>query len=40
MNNPEQLAAQGINDEEKGDKNAIYVGHHYAQTNTNYVNKK
>ena len=40
MENPEQLAAQGIHDEEKGDKNAICVGHHYAHTNTNYVNKK
>ena len=36
--NPEKLAAQSTQDEEK--QNTIYVGHHdYAQTNTNNVKK-
>ena len=38
MDNPEKLAMQGTQDEEKQNKNAICVRHHYAQTNTN-VNK-
>ena len=37
MDNPENLAGQGTQDEEK--HNIICVGHHYTQTNTNHVNK-
>jgi hypothetical protein len=36
MNNPEKLATQGTQDEDK--QNTICVGRHYAQTNTNNVN--
>ena len=41
MDNPEKLATQGTQDEEKQNKkhNTIFVGHHYTQTNTNNVNK-
>jgi hypothetical protein len=41
MDHPEKLAAQVRQDEEKQHKNTIqeYVGHHYAQANTNNVNK-
>jgi len=41
MDNPEKLATQGTQDEEKQNKthNTICVGHHYTQTNTNNVNK-
>ena len=40
-NNPEKLATQGTHDEDKQSKNTagIYVEHHYAQINTNYINK-
>ena len=37
MDNLEKLATQGTQYEEK--HNIIYVGHNYAQTNTNNVNK-
>ena len=37
MDNPEKLAAQGTQDQEK--HNTICDGKHYAQTNTNNVNK-
>jgi hypothetical protein len=40
MDNLEKLALLGTQDEEKQNKNTTqYVGHHYAQTNTNNVNK-
>ena len=40
MNNPEKLATQGTQDEEKQSKNTTqYVGHHYMQANTYNVNK-
>ena len=39
MDNPEKLATYGTQGEEKQNKNTIAVGHHYAQTNTNNVNK-
>ena len=39
MDNPEKLATQGAQDEEKQNKHTICVGHHYTQTNTNNVNK-
>ena len=41
IDNPEKLATQGTHDEDKQSKNTagIYVGHHYAQINTNYINK-
>ena len=42
MNNPEKLATQGTQDEEKQNKmqhNPICVGHHYTLINTNNVNK-
>ena len=35
--NPEKMATQGTQDEEK--HNTICVGHHYTQANTNNVNK-
>ena len=39
-NNPEKLATQGTQEEEKQSKhNTICVGHHYTQTNTYDVNK-
>ena len=37
MENPEKLATYDTQDEET--HNAICVGHHYAQTKTNNVNK-
>ena len=37
MDNTKKLTTQGKQYEEK--HNTIYVGHHYAQTNTNNVNK-
>ena len=37
MDNPENPATQGTQDEEK--HNTTCVGHHHTQTNTNYVNK-
>ena len=40
MENPEKLATQGTQDEDKQQKhNTRRVGHHYAQTNTYNVNK-
>ena len=36
MDNPEKLATLGTQDEDK--HNAICVGHHYAQPNTNNTN--
>ena len=40
MDNPEKLATQGTQDEEKQNKDTTqYVLDHYAQTNTNNVNK-
>ena len=43
MDNPEKLATKGTQDEEKQKQkpkhNTICVGHHYAQANTNNVNK-
>ena len=39
MGNPEKLATEGTQDEEKQSKsNTICVGHHHTQTNTNNVN--
>jgi hypothetical protein len=42
MDNPEKLATYGTQDKEinKQNHNRICVGHHYAQTNTNNVNKR
>ena len=37
MDNPEKLATYGTQDDEK--HHTICVAHHYAQTNTNNVNK-
>jgi hypothetical protein len=37
MDNPEKLATQVTQDEEK--HNTACAGHHYAQTNTHNVNK-
>ena len=37
MNNPEKLATQGTQCEEK--HNTTSVGHHHTQTNTHNVNK-
>ena len=37
IDNPEKLAIKGTQDKEKQD--TVCVGHHYAQTNTNYVSK-
>ena len=39
MDNPEKLATQGTQDEEKQKHSTICVGHQYTQTNTNKVNK-
>jgi len=39
MDNPEKLAKLGTQDEKKPKHNTICVGHHYAQTNTNKVNR-
>ena len=39
MNKPEKPARYGTQDEGKQNKNTICVGHNYAQTNTNKVNK-
>ena len=40
MDNPEKLATQGTQDDEKQNKNnTICVRYHYTQTNTNNVNK-
>jgi hypothetical protein len=40
MDNPDTLATLGTQDEEKKQKhNRICVEHHYAQTNSNTVNK-
>jgi hypothetical protein len=39
MGNPENLATLGTQDEEKQKHNTICIGHHYAQTNTNNINK-
>ena len=41
MDNPEKLATQVTQDEEKTKQkhNTICVGHHYAQANTNNVSK-
>ena len=39
MYNTEKLATQDTQDEEKQNKNTICIEHHYAQTNTNNVNK-
>jgi hypothetical protein len=40
--NPEKLATRGTHDKEKKTKpkhNTTCVGHHYAETNTNNINK-
>jgi hypothetical protein len=37
--NTEKLVTLGTQDEEKQNKNTMCVGHQYAQTNTNNVNK-
>ena len=43
IDNPEKLATQGTQDEEKQRRrkkpNTICIGNHYAQANTNNVNK-
>ena len=39
MDDPEKLATLGTQDEDKQKHNTICVGNHYAQTNTNNVNK-
>ena len=39
MNNPEKLARQGTQDEEKQNNNTMCVGQYYPQTNTNNVIK-
>ena len=39
MDNPDRLTTYGTKDDEKQNKNTTHVGHHYAQTNTNNVNK-
>ena len=39
MDNQEKLATQATQDEDKQKHNTMCVGHHYAQTNTNNVNK-
>jgi hypothetical protein len=43
MDNPEKLATQGTQNEEKQSKNttqSICGGHHYVQANTNNINKR
>ena len=39
MDNPEKLSTQGSPDEEKQNKDTIWVRLHYAQANTNKVNR-
>ena len=39
MDNPEKLATQGTQEEEKQNKNTMCVGQNYAQANTNNVIK-
>ena len=39
MDNPETLATQVTQDEEKQKHNTIYVDHYCMQTNTNNINK-
>ena len=39
MDNPEKLARQGTQDEEKQNYNTMCVGQYYQQTNTNNVIK-
>ena len=39
MNIPEKLATLGTQDEVKKNHNIICVEHHYAQANTNSLNK-
>ena len=39
MDNSEKLATQGTPDEHNQNKNTTQYGDHYAQTNTNNVNK-
>ena len=34
MNNPENLATYGTQDEDKQENNTLCVGHHYVQVNT------
>jgi hypothetical protein len=38
MDNPEKLATYGTQDEEKQKHNTIFIGYHYAHTNTNTSN--
>ena len=40
MDNPEKLARQGTQDEEKQNNNTMCVGQYYPQTNTNNVFKR
>ena len=40
MDNPEKLARQGTQDEEKQNNNTMCVGQYYQQTNTNNVIKR
>ena len=37
MDNPEKLATQGTQDEEKQKKNTLFVGHHYMQNVSKYI---
>jgi hypothetical protein len=39
MDNPEKLATQSTQDEEKQKHNTTCFGHHYGQPSTNNVNK-
>jgi hypothetical protein len=39
MEYPEKLVTHGTQDKDKQNKNTLCVGHHYAQTNTNNINK-
>ena len=39
MENPEKLATLGTQDDKTNQKHNTCVGHHYAQTNINNVNK-